>query len=91
MNRIRTYVKVKSVFDATGFMQPEKVIWNDGRIDKIEKVKDFRPASCIERGLPGDCYTVVINGENTHLFFQRSDDRFASTFGRWYVEEYDTT
>ena len=86
MNRERTYVKVTSVFDSTGFMQPEKIFWSDGRIDKIEKVKDFRPATCIERGLPGDCYTVVIKGENQHLFFERTDTRFASTFGRWFVE-----
>ena len=87
MKRERTYVKVTSVFDATGFMQPKDIIWNDGHIDIIERVKDFRPASCIERGLPGDCYTVVIDGENRHLFFQRTDSRFASTFGRWFVEK----
>ncbi len=86
--RKRTYVKVISVFDNTGFMQPKNIIWSNGNVSKIEQVKDFRPASCIERGLPGDCYTVVIDGENRHLFFERSDSRFASTFGRWFFEEY---
>ena len=87
MERVRTYVKVAAAFDKLGFMQPRQIMWNDGHVSRIEKVKDFRPASCIEKGLPGDCYTVVINGKNLHLFFQRTDSRFASTFGRWFVEE----
>lgn len=87
MQRIRTYVKVTSIFDSTGFMQPVKVIWDDGRVAKIDKIKDFRPASSIERGLPGDCYTVEFEGRNHHLFFERTDRRFASTFGRWFFEE----
>lgn len=82
----RIYVKVNSDFDSTGFMQPRSIIWKDGRVFNIEAVKDFRPASSIERGLPGDCYTVVIQGETKHLFFERSSDRFHNTFGRWFVE-----
>lgn len=82
----RVYVKVNSDFDSTGFMQPRSIIWEDGRIFEIDAVKDFRPASSVERGLPGDCYTVVIRGETRHLFFERSDGRFASRFGRWFVE-----
>ena len=82
----KVYVKVNSDFDSTGFMQPRAIIWEDGRTFRIDAVKDFRPASSIEHGLPGDCYTVVIRGETRHLFFERSQDRFASHFGRWFVE-----
>lgn len=82
----RVYVKVTSDFDSTGFMQPRSITWKDGRTFKIDEVKDFRPASSIEHGLPGDCYTVVIAGKMKHLFFERSQDRFASHFGRWFVE-----
>ncbi len=82
----RVYVKVNSDFDSTGYMQPKTIIWQDGRVFQIEAVKDFRPASSIERSLPGDCYTVIIKGEIKHLFFERSQDRFASHFGRWFVE-----
>jgi len=82
----RIYVKVNSDFDSTGFMQPRSIIWEDGRTFKIDAVKDFRPASSLDQGLPGDCYTVVIMGETRHLFFERSRDRFASHFGRWFVE-----
>ena len=82
----RVYVKVNSDFDRTGFMQPRSITWEDGRVFKIDDVKDFRPASSIEKGLPGDCFTVVIGGKLKHLFFERSQDRFASHFGRWFVE-----
>ena len=51
----RVYVKVNSDFDSTGYMQPRSITWKDGRVFKIEAVKDFRPASSIEHGLPGDC------------------------------------
>ncbi len=82
----RVYVKVNSDFDNTGYMQPRSITWKDGRTFKIDEVKDFRPASSVERGLPGDCYTVVIRGELKHLFFERCSDHFASRFGRWFVE-----
>ena len=80
------YVKVNSDFDSTGYMQPRSITWKDGRVFKIEAVKDFRPASSIEHGLPGDCYTIIVNGEIKNLFFERASDRFASRFGRWFVE-----
>ena len=80
------YVKVNSDFDSTGYMQPRSITWRDGRVFKIGAVKDFRPASSIEHGLPGDCYTIVINGEVKHLFFERASECFASRFGRWFVE-----
>ena len=82
----RVYVKVTSDFDSTGYMQPRAITWKDGRVFPIEAVQDFRPASSIEHSLPGDCYTVVIKGELKRLYFERSQDRFASHFGRWFVE-----
>ena len=82
----RVYVKVTSEFDATGYMQPKSITWQDGRIFKIDSVKDHRPATSREHPLIGDCYTVVINGETKNLFFERSDPLFATKVGRWFVE-----
>ena len=82
----RIYVKVNSDFDSTGFMQPRSIIWKDGRVFPIDTIRDFRPASSVDQDLPGDCYTVVIRGATKHLFFERSQARFASHFGRWFVE-----
>ena len=79
----KVYVKVTSDFDATGYMQPRQITWGDGRT--IEQVRDFRPANTIA-DLPGDCYTVMVKGQEKYLFFERSDPRFPSRFGRWFVE-----
>jgi hypothetical protein len=86
----KIYVKVSSDFDSTGYMQPTAIIWKDGRTFKIDSVRDFRPSSSIDKSLPGDCYTVLINGETKHLFFERLSDRFPSRFGRWFVETEQT-
>ncbi|WP_407386183.1 hypothetical protein [Ruminococcus sp.] len=84
---IKIYVKVNSDFDSTGYMLPRSITWNDGRIFKIEAVKDLRPACALSGGHSGDCYTVVIQGEEKHLFFERTSNLFASRCGRWYVEK----
>lgn len=86
----KVYVKVNSDFDSTGYMQPRSITWKDGRVFQIEAVKDFRPASSLAHGLPGDCYTMLIKGELKHLFFERSDPHFASKVGRWFVEAMPT-
>ena len=80
------YVKVNSDFDSTGYIQPKSITWMDGRTFKIDKVKDFRPASTFRQGCSGACYTVMIKGEEKHLFFEWTDSTFASRVGRWYVE-----
>ena len=72
MKRIleKIYVKVNSDFDSTGYMMPRTITWADGRTFKIDE----------------DCYTVVIRGEEKFLFFEKTDDLFASRVGRWFVE-----
>ena len=82
----RVYVKVNSDFDATGYMQPRSITWSDGRTFQIEAVKDFRPAACYRQGAEGSCYTVIIRGEEKHLFFEWTNSAFASRVARWYVE-----
>ena len=82
----KVYVKVNSDFDSTGYMMPRTITWADGRTFKIDEVKDFRPASTLAKGHSGDCYTVVIRGEEKFLFFEKTDDLFASRVGRWFVE-----
>ena len=78
----KVYVKVNSDFDSTGYMMPRTITWADGRTE----VRDFRPASTLINGHSGDCYTVVIRGEEKHLFFEKTSDLFASRYGRWFVE-----
>lgn len=82
----RIYVKVNSDFDATGALTPRAIIWSDGRTFKIDSVRDFRPASTIESGRAGDCYTVLIHGEEKYLFFEKTSVMFGNRVGRWWVE-----
>ena len=82
----RVYVKVNSDFDATGALTPRAIIWSDGRTFKIDSVRDFRPASTIESGRAGDCYTVLIHGEEKYLFFEKTNVMFGNRVGRWWVE-----
>ena len=83
----RVYVNVNSDFDSTGYVIPRSITWADGQTFKIDKVKDYRPASAVRKGMPGDCYTVVIKGETRHLFFEKSNGLFATRVGRWFVEK----
>ena len=82
----RVYMKVNSDFDATGYMQPRSITWADGRTFQIEAVKDYRPAACYRQGAEGSCYTVMIKGQERHLFFEWTNSSFASRVARWYVE-----
>lgn len=83
----RVYVKVTSEFDSTGYMQPLAITWADGRTFPIEKVRDFRPAGTAGSEGPGDCFTVLIQGQEKLLFFERVDPRFTGRLGRWFVEK----
>jgi len=80
----RIYVKVNSDFDSTGYMQPRTITWEDGRIFKIDSVKDYHPNGS---GTHCDCFTIIIGGRERFLFFERMDQRFASRVGRWFIEK----
>ena len=82
----RCALGVNSDFDATGYMQPRSITWADGRTFQIEAVKDYRPAACYRQGAEGSCYTVMIKGQERHLFFEWTNSSFASRVARWDVE-----
>lgn len=68
----RIYVKVASEFDATGYMLPTSITWADGRTFPIDTVRDFRPAGTVDNCASGDCFTVLIQGHEKHLFLNTS-------------------
>ena len=68
MTKERVYVKVSSDFDSTGYMQPTSITWSDGRTFPIETVRDFRPAGTADNGYSGDCFTVLIQGQEKKKF-----------------------
>ena len=77
----RVYVGVNTHFDSTGFMLPTAIVWADGRTFPIESVRYYRPA-----GDSPACDTVLIRGQEKHLFFERTDPSFTNRFGRWVVQ-----
>ena len=83
---VRVYVKVNSDFDSVGSVTPRSITWKDGRKFVIDSVRDFRPASTLGSGYTGDCYTVIIKGEERFLFFERTNSADKSRLGRWWVE-----
>lgn len=82
----KIYVKVTAEFDITGYMLPVSITWADGRIFPIKEVRDYRPAGTTGSNFHGDCFTVLINGQEKHLFFEKTDQRFSGRTGRWFVE-----
>ena len=52
----------------------------------MTKERVFRPAGTADNGYSGDCFTVLIQGQEKHLFFERLDPRFNGRLGRWFVE-----
>ena len=56
MNKVYIAIDLKSFYASVE-------CWEDGRVFRIEAVKDFRPAGANHDSLTCGCYTVVIKGE----------------------------
>jgi len=78
---------VTSEFDTTGSMVPLSITWADWRTFAIDAVRDYRPAGTVGNDTSGDCFTVLIQGREKHLFFEHIDPRFTGRLGRWFVEK----
>ena len=83
---IKVYVEVMVSFAEDGRMLPKMLVWEDGRKYCIDRVTDIRQAAAMKAGGQGDRYTVIINGQQSHLFFERSTNLSGNVIGRWFVE-----
>ena len=82
----KVYVDVTVEFGPEGRMLPRALVWEDGRRYAIDRVKAIRPAYAERAGGMGDRYTVLVNGCERYLFFERSTDTDRPEIGRWFVE-----
>ena len=82
----KVYVPVKADFDADGNIRPYEITWEDGTRYQIDRVLDVRQAAAMRSGGQGDRYTVVIGGQRSYLYFERSPDLSGRNLGRWFVE-----
>ncbi len=82
----RVYVSVDVCFDIYGQMLPKNIKWEDGSVYSIDKVTDIRQAYAAKAGSSGDRYTIMINGKEKYLFFERSPALSGNLLGSWFVE-----
>ena len=85
-NALKVYVPVEVQFRSDGVMLPRRITWEDGTKYEIDRVTDIRQAAAMRAGGQGDRYTVLINGKQSYLFFERSPDQTGNNIGRWFVE-----
>ena len=62
----RVYVKVTSEFDATGYMQPKSITWQDGRIWNIDRV--IHSCRSLDGEFEGIRYTVIIGSAEKYIY-----------------------
>lgn len=77
MNHRKVFVEVTLKQDKDGKKHPLSILWEDGHIYEIDKLKDVCRAASLKVGGCGIRYTVVICGKETFLF---EED------GKWFVE-----
>lgn len=82
----KVYVAVKADFREDGIMLPREITWEDGHRYEIDRVTDIRQAAAMRAGGQGDRYTVMINGHQSYLFFERNAALTGNNIGRWFVE-----
>ncbi len=83
---IKVYVDVDVSIRQDGYMTPKSLVWEDGTRYFIDKVTDIRQAAAMKAGGQGDRYTIIIDGKQSYLFFERSANLSGNVIGRWFVE-----
>ena len=85
-SNLKVYVPVDVEFQSDGTMLPRIIVWEDGTRYEIDRVIDIRQAAAMRAGGQGDRYTVMIEGKQSYLFFERSASLTGNNIGRWFVE-----
>ncbi len=83
---LRAYVRVNAEFREDGVMLPRNLIWEDGHKYEIDRVKYIGQAASLKAGGQGDCYRIMVQGQERKLFFERSPNLSGMVVGRWFVE-----
>ena len=82
----KAYVTVYVEFSADGVMLPRQIVWEDGVKYGIDRVLDIRPSYAAKAGGQGDRYTVMVHGQRTYIYFERSASLSGNMIGQWFVE-----
>ena len=79
MESSKVYVNVMAEFTKDGRLLPRSFIWKDGQIYEIQRVTDVRRAASLKAGGVGIRYTCIVNGRESHLFYEDNN--------MWFMEE----
>ena len=82
----KVYVSVRAEFSEDGTMLPRELTWEDGEKFEIDRIIDIRQAPALKAGGQGDRYTIMVQGKQSYLFFERSTNLTGNVIGRWFVE-----
>ena len=89
-NAAKVTVQVMVEFRPDGFMIPREIVWIDDSGEEvhypIDRVREVCQAAAQKAGGQGDRYTIVVNGRETYLFFERSVSLSGRVIGTWFVE-----
>ena len=78
MSTCKVYVEVTAKFSKDGRLLPLSVRWQDGHVDEIQRITDICRAASLKAGGAGIRYTCVIDGKQSHLFYEDNN--------LWFVE-----
>ena len=78
--RVKVYVEVLVRYTAEGNVIPVSFLGEDGHRYQIDRVKDVQRRASRKAGGCGLMYTCVVQGRDTHLFYE--DD----SASRWFLE-----
>ena len=79
MESSKVYVNVMAEFTNDGRLLPRSFIWKDGHVYEIQKVTDVRRAASLKAGGAGIRYTCIVDGKESHLFYEDNN--------MWFMEE----
>lgn len=83
----KQYIHVDVGIDVSGRMIPQVIHWTDGRRYEVTRLMNVVPAAARKSGGQGDRYTVLLAGQERHLFFERPAETERTVIvGRWFVE-----
>lgn len=88
-NRCKVYVPVNVTFDADGRMHPTELLWEDGTVYPIDRVRSIAPRPALKAGGQGDRYEVVIDGKTSYLYYEHNPDPVSPLPGKWFAERKD--
>ena len=83
---IKVYVNARVDFNSDGRMMPRRITWENGEKYTVDRVVDIKPAPALRSGGQGDRYTIIVNGIQSYIWFERSADITGANLGKWFVE-----